>query len=175
MVGSFSSAAQAQQDSSYYDISLHMYPIWESRDSTDRWLYVEQAMATMQEKPYRQRVYRVEVIDDSTWKSSVYTLANPEGCIGKWREPEFFDAIKESELTLREGCAVYLRKAGNDGFRGSTRGKACESNLRGATYATSTVDIQPGRIESWDQGFDAGDTQVWGATGGGYVFLRANP
>ena len=61
------------------------------------------------------------------------------------------------------------------GGRLCTLGKACESKLRGATYASSVVAIQPGRIESRDQGFDACDVQVWGATEGGYVFLKSAP
>lgn len=70
MTGSFSSHAQVQADSSYYDIRLEMVPIWKSR-SDGAWLYVE-----------------------------------------------------------------------------------------------------PDRIVSWDRGFDESGSQVWGATAGGYVFLR---
>ena len=40
-----------------------------------------------------------------------------------------------------------------------------------AAYATSEVVIIPGRIESWDRGFDADGNQVWGAASGPYVFI----
>ena len=53
MQGSFDSKAQAAEDSTYYAISLHMYPIWPDRG---QFLYVEQALTAMQNKPYRQRV-----------------------------------------------------------------------------------------------------------------------
>ena len=56
MQGSFDSSEQAAQDSAYYAISLHMYPIWPERG---QYLYVEQALAAMQDKPYRQRVYEL--------------------------------------------------------------------------------------------------------------------
>ena len=36
------------------------------------------------------------------------------------------------------------------------------------------VSMESGRIESWDQGFDANGKQVWGAEKGGYVFLKQN-
>lgn len=49
MSGSFSSAAQAAEDSAYYDIRLEMAPIWTDRDDAV-WLYVEQAMAGMTSK-----------------------------------------------------------------------------------------------------------------------------
>ena len=41
--------------------------------------------------------------------------------------------------------------------------------------ATSEVVVSPGRIESWDRGFDAEGAQVWGAEKGAYVFLLAKP
>ena len=56
MQGSFDSKEQAAEDSAYYAISLHMYPIWPERG---QFLYVEQALAAMQDKPYRQRVYEL--------------------------------------------------------------------------------------------------------------------
>lgn len=32
MTGSFNAAAQASRDSNYFDITLHMYPIWPNRE-----------------------------------------------------------------------------------------------------------------------------------------------
>ena len=58
MQGSFNSQTQADQDSTYYNISLHMYPIWQEKGN---WLYVEQALNRMQDKPYRQRIYEVDI------------------------------------------------------------------------------------------------------------------
>jgi len=39
MTGSFSSSKQAQSDSTYYDITLHMYPIWTAQEGD--WLKME--------------------------------------------------------------------------------------------------------------------------------------
>lgn len=55
MTGSFNSVEQAAVDSNYYDITLHMYPIWKDREGD--WLYVEQSVTANQAKPYRQRIY----------------------------------------------------------------------------------------------------------------------
>ena len=42
MTGTFSTAVQATEDPEFFDLSLHIKPIW--TDRTDgRWLYVEQA------------------------------------------------------------------------------------------------------------------------------------
>lgn len=168
MTGSFNSAEQEAADSSYYNISLHMYPIWESREGN--WLYVEQALNKMQDKPYRQRIYRVELTGGQTFKTAVYALTNPDDAIGKWESPAWFDQFDESILDEREGCGVYLIKTALNSYQGSTKKGECKSSLRGASYAISEVIISEGVIYSWDQGFDENDKQVWGATKGGYVF-----
>lgn len=168
MTGSFNSAKQASEDTSYYDITLHMYPIWQNRPGS--WLYVEQAVTAFQDKPYRQRIYKIEK-EGKGFVSKVYELDNPELFIGKWKETSFFDDFSDSILSKREGCDVHLL-ANPGGYAGSTKDDHCKSSLRGASYATSKVTITKSNIESWDQGFDANHNQVWGATKGAYIFRK---
>lgn len=170
MTGSFSSAKQASEDSAYYDISLHMQPIWTDRAGT--FLYVEQALTARSEKPYRQRVYALSKNDDGVYVSEVYTLNNPDEFIGKWQTPAYFDQYDITILEERVGCAVYLKKLSDTYYSGSTRNRDCESSLQGAAYATSQVDVFADKIVSWDQGFDSEGTQVWGAEKRGYIFDR---
>jgi CpeT protein len=170
MQGSFNSSAQAQRDTNYFDISLEMFPIWEKRKDA-RWLYVEQAVTAMKGKPYRQRVYRVTERPDGSFSSEVYTLPDEASFIGAYNTPEKFASLTPEQLVLRDGCAVILHREG-DAFKGATEGNGCESSLRGAKYASSKVEIGEGHIHSWDQGFDANGKQVWGATLGGYEFVR---
>jgi len=172
MTGSFNSASQAASDSTYYNISLHMYPIWKDRGN---WLYVEQALNAMQNKPYRQRIYYVTSVNDSAYKSQIYTLPNDSLWVGKWKTPEAFNTLHPDSLQLRSGCAVYLKKTGNHTYSGATKDGDCSSELRGASYATSEVIITPNRIVSWDRGFDANNKQVWGAEKGGYIFKKIKP
>ena len=167
MQGSFNSGKQAQQDSTYFDISLHMYPIWEDKG---KFLYVEQALSSNQDRPYRQRVYELTQINDSVLSSAVYRIPNDSLWIGKWKTPSDFDSISPSDLSIRDGCAVLLKRIEANYFKGTTLNDACKSALRGASYATSKVEITSERISSWDQGFDASGNQVWGAEKGGYVF-----
>ena len=167
MQGSFNSQAQAVTDSSYYNISLHMYPIWIDQG---RFLYVEQALNSRQNKPYRQRIYELTRINDSLFSSAIYTLPVDSIWIGKWNNPAAFDSISKSDLLLRTGCEVLLTKVGEHHFKGSTNEKTCESSLRGASYATSEVEILKDKILSWDRGFDSIGQQVWGAEKGGYHF-----
>ena len=107
------------------------------------------------------------------FESVVYLLPEPSKWIGAYKNTALFDQLKPSDLSLRDGCTVYLAKRSEDGaFAGSTRGEGCESNLRGAKYATSSVLITDEMLISWDQGFDAEGKQVWGATKGGYEFVK---
>jgi len=168
MAGSFDSSQQAKEDSSYYNITLEMYPIWKGKGN---WLYVEQAVSSAKDKPYRQRVYQLEQINNNTFVSKVFTLKDQDKFIGKYDDPSFFDQFDTSVLAEREGCGVYLTYQ-NGLYKGSTKDKECKSTLRGANYATSKVSVFADRIESWDQGFDSDDKQVWGAVKAGYIFIR---
>lgn len=174
MTGDFSSEAQSKRDSDYFDIRLHIHPIW-TADKANHWLYVEQATAAAQNKPYRQRVYKVErdSNDIAVIKSIVYTLPEPAKYIGGHKNTALFDQLKPADLLLREGCTVFIWKVPKNGmFSGATRDSGCESNLRGAKYATSKVMITYEMLESWDQGFNEKGEQVWGATKGGYRFIK---
>lgn len=168
--GSFSSALQAQQDSDFFDIRLHITRIWKD-NKNGAWFYVEQAVATAQEKPYRQRVYHVTQLNDSTYESAVYTFPAPLRYAGAWKNGQL-GSITSDSLSTRKGCSVFIKPRGKSLFEGGTNERDCESDLRGAKYATTKVKLSKERLESWDQGFDNDGKQVWGATKGGYVFIR---
>lgn len=170
MSGSYDSSLQAEEDSSYYNISLHMYPIWKNKGGGE-YLYVEQALASMQDKPYRQRVYKLQKQADGSVVSFVYTLKNKSLFIGKWKDPKYFNKFGLSILDEREGCKVVLNRTFS-GYDGSTQNDNCKSTLRGATYATSIVSLTENQITSWDQGFDEKGEQVWGAKKGPYKFVK---
>lgn len=172
MQGSFNSETQAKSDSTYYNISLHMYPIWKDKGN---FLYVEQALNSKQNKPYRQRVYEVTRQNDSIISSAIYKLPNDSLWIGKWKTPAVFDSISKADLILRNGCEVLLKRLGKNHYKGETGNKTCESTLYGASYATSEVEIKEGQIISWDRGFDAEDEHIWGAKLGGYIFNQIKP
>jgi CpeT protein len=169
MTGDFNSRAQSERDSDYFDIRLHIRPIW-TNDAANHWLYVEQATATAEAKPYRQRIYKLEYAD-GVYKSIVYTLPDPLSWAGAYKTPEKFNTLKPTDISLRDGCTVFLTKKGAD-FVGATQGNGCESNIRGAKYASSKVTITKKMLLSWDQGFDASGKQVWGAEKGGYEFVK---
>jgi hypothetical protein len=171
MSGYFSSQKQSLQDTSYRDVRLHMFPIWKARDD-GYWFYVEQAVAEYAGRPYRQRIYNLYQASDTTFYSEVYTLSDPAAFTGAWKKERSLPEISRDSLELRTGCTTILRRSSASAFSGGTQGRGCESNLRGASYATSQVVIQRDKLISWDRGFDAEGKQVWGAEKGGYVFRK---
>lgn len=167
MQGSFNSQQQSESDSTYYNISLHMYPIWQEKGY---FLYVEQALNNRQTRPYRQRIYELTRMNDSMFRSAIYTLPLDSLWIGKWKNAQAFDSLSVNDLNLRKGCEVMLKRIEKSHYVGKTGLKSCESALRGAAYATSEVVLLKEKIISWDRGFDSIGNHVWGATKGGYIF-----
>jgi len=181
MEGSFSSEEQSMNDPDYFDIRLEMKRIWknltteeeENKNAVDEyWIYVEQASAEALVKPYRQRVYRITRTYEGRFESTVFTFNDPLRFAGDWKLDEPLAALTPDSLIQKEGCTVTITMMGKDHYEGGTPGKGCESELSGAKYATSEVEIFADRIISWDRGFDENDVQVWGAEKGGYVFKR---
>lgn len=168
--GKYSSAAQASRDTSFYNISLVMTPIWPER--TDGiWLYVEQAMASKPDKPYRQRVYKLTHPAKKKFMSEIYTIRNAQDVVGLQSDRKKKQILNPDSIDLKDGCAVIL-KHNNGVFTGGTKGSSCPSDLRGAKYATSIIVLREDEMVSWDRGYDAAGKQVWGSTKGGYVFVK---
>jgi hypothetical protein len=178
MTGEFSSAEQAARDPDFRDISLKVSRIWTGGDD-GIWLYVEQAVSTMLDRPYRQRVYHLTAIPNTripTFRSEVYTLpGDARQFVGATNDPAKLARITPNDLVSREGCAVILKLTGPSTFSGSTVERNCQSEFQKASYATSEVTIRPDGVVSWDRGFDNEGKQVWGATKGGYHFVRISP
>lgn len=182
LTGKFDSSAQAARDKSYFDVSLVICPV--TSQLGDRVLYVEQALSTSLTKPYRQRLYVIERVGDTAARSRVLELVAPTRAVGACGRPDkpTFAAEDAKELP---GCAVDMQWVsdhfeGRTGdqewsgteFRPSRTPDACKNDFQGASYATSHVSLFADRLESWDRGYDGAGQQVWGATKGGYVFVR---
>jgi hypothetical protein len=170
MIGSYSSAAQAAEDTSYFNIELEMARIW-LREKDGIWLYVEQATARKKDKPYRQRIYHLTQQDDSTFISTVCNLDSMHLFAGAYKDVARFNGLKPVDAKPLPGCALTLHWR-NGHFVGSTNGRECINAWGKAAYATSEVDITPGLLVSWDRGYDQEGKQVWGAEKGGYHFVK---
>ena len=172
LAGDYDSADQEARDYSYYAISLRMCAI-ALPELGARVLYVEQALMDDLDSPYRQRLYRVEPVDDTTAVSEVWQAKDDDiedDLVGLCDDPSAFDFTAD-DFEERAGCGVFMTWDGT-AFAGGTNDKDCLSDLNGATYATAEVTLAPDMLTSWDRGYDAGDEQVWGAVDGAYEFVR---
>lgn len=170
LIGKYSSKLQSERDTSYFNISLAMTRIWEDRND-GIWLYVEQAVAANKNKPYRQRVYKLNHPSDDLFTSEIYTIKNAKDVIGLQDSIKKRTILSYDKIELKEGCTVMMKYADGQ-YSGGTQGNSCPSDLRGAKYATTKIKMSNKMLESWDQGFDSSDVQVWGATKGGYIFIK---
>ena len=168
--GKYSSELQAINDTDYFNISLIMTPIWTGKKD-GKWMYVEQAMATKLNKPYRQRVYHLQHPAKDVFTSDIYTIKNALSFAGLQNDKDKMDKLIFDSIDLKEGCTVTLINHNNI-YSGGTDNDKCPSDLRGAKYATTKIVLKKGELDSWDQGFDATGKQVWGATKGGYIFIK---
>ncbi|MBK6728788.1 MAG: chromophore lyase CpcT/CpeT [Xanthomonadales bacterium] len=169
--GDFSSRAQAERDHAYFEVLLSMRPIWSER-SDGPWLYVEQAIAGSEDKPYRQRIYHLRAEADSV-VSEVYELPGDAlRFVGAQRDPAKLASLDPAQLLPRIGCELRLQRHDDGSYVGRTGERSCSSDLRGASYATSEAVIVADRFHSWDRGFDATGKQVWGAAAGPYEFVK---
>lgn len=170
MEGDFSSELHSQKDTAYAHIVMHVRRIWQDSDE-GAWFYVEQGLPYSESKPYRQRVYHIQRVEEGMIESAVYAIPQDSLFIGAWKDVSVFETLEPSDLMQKIGCEVYLQATGVS-YIGGTHGTACRSSMSGATYTTSQVKIYADKIISWDQGFDNTDRQVWGAERGGYWFFR---
>ena len=171
MIGTFSSEAQAAKNPAFRAVVLHVAPMWTDRPDA-RWLYVEQAMASTPDKPYRQRVYRLSDTPDGV-DSMVYELpGDPLQRAGAWKDQNPLNDLLPDMLVPKAGCTVHLKRGSGIEWSGGTEGTGCPSTRDGATYATSEVTVTPTELRSWDRGFDASGKQVWGSTAGPYIFVK---
>ena len=173
LAGTFDSAAQSASDpESFRAVRLVAVRVPASRlGSGAPVLYVEQAFLENPDRPYRQRFYRIEETADGGVVSRVFEPKEPVAVSGKWRDPSDLALYGTGDVVERLGCAVRLKRA-DDGWRGATEGRGCPSALAGARWATSEVALRPGRLESWDRGYDVDGRQVWGTRSGPHVFER---
>jgi CpeT/CpcT family (DUF1001) len=112
LIGTFDSAAQSATDAeNYKPISLKICEVT-APTLGPKVLYVEQAVQTALDKPYRQRLYVIESgADAATAISRVIELKNPVPAVGLCDKPEratFVAADAEEKI----GCAVVRALAG---------------------------------------------------------------
>ncbi|GHA41212.1 hypothetical protein GCM10007103_23290 [Salinimicrobium marinum] len=163
--GTFNSKEQSQQDSTYYDITINIVPIWE--ESEDYWVYAEQALSNSVENPYTQKIYRIDRDEEEGLIMESFEIDNPKEYHGGWKASEIFDSLSPEDLIPMPGCTIYFRKK-DDKFLGETRGKECISLSTSSHYSTVQLIISEDKLISWGRGYNVEEQQVWGKLEEGY-------
>lgn len=174
MPGVYTNTNQYEDDQeNFYHVIMKLYPIWKDRDDA-KWFYIEQAQFDVQDKPYRQRVYKVYRGEKDTLISKVYNLPDPKQFIGSKGERDFWKKFTPAVLEERVGCTVFLTKKKNGLYTGGTKKNTCHSKMAGASFAESEVTIGLDKFTSLDRGYDDVGKQVWGSEKGAYRFEPYN-
>ena len=91
------------------NLALSSAPIWKNKkDGAGKWIYVEQASSENVAHPFRQKVYNVAQINDSTFVTAVYNLPNSENHVGEWKSENALASISPADLDFKKGCDVFL-------------------------------------------------------------------
>ena len=172
MTGYFSSHEQSVKDTTYADIELRAVPMWPHRID-GRWVYAEHSLAASPEKPFRQTVYHLFTINDSTIVCQDYDLKFPQRSAGEWRSTKPLDDLRYDSLIIRQGCALMVRKSTDGFYYGSTPDRQCAYNANGAAYTTFDARFYPDKLLMWERGWDMFGKQLWGPPAAGCVFIRS--
>jgi len=172
MTGTFTTADQARGDQNFRDVTLHIIPIWSDRtDGT--WLYAEQALTDGLDHPYRQFIYQLTAPADGRLEVRLFDLPDPIAVTGAWKNPALLATLTPANLVPQQGATLVLHGEPDGSFKGRTEGKGYPSTLRGASYATSELMVSEKLLTTWDRGYNANGSQVWGSIHGEYQFKRA--
>ncbi|WP_417347809.1 chromophore lyase CpcT/CpeT [Ferrimonas sp.] len=171
MTGSYSSETQSKELRNYFNLKLHIVPIWTER-SDGPWLYSEHASSKRPDRPFRQRVLRLEPTPSGVLVH-LYELPTPKHFVGAWHSKAPLKSVSPEQLLPRPGCNVALVYDPNTlGYKGRTDSGTCTNRMYGASYAQTDLEIYPDRIIRWTKGYDDKGQQLWGAAQGGYRFEK---
>ncbi|MEL6605783.1 MAG: chromophore lyase CpcT/CpeT [Cyanobacteria bacterium J06614_10] len=132
------------------------------------YLYQEQALVESLASPYRQRFLHIVPGDNYRIASHSFKPDSPEALVGLCEQPSP-RAISAADMG-EQVCTVSLRASAVGGFVGSTPLGGCVASVRGAVSITNVVVLHEDGMDTWDRGFDAAGTQVWGADSTPYQY-----
>ena len=137
-------------------------------------LLLEQSYAITPSQPYRIRVLRPEICDLRGLIINNYTIKDNQRFWGAIEEQNKREQIKESDLSLLQGC-TYLVKAKDQGFQGEIEpGCKCIVKRQGRdTYLASSFELSEKGMTTIDRGHDLKTHKhIWGSIAGPFQFSR---
>jgi len=171
MTADFSNQAQAWENPPFFaHIRVCIRPITFSLGS-GIYLFLEQAYDFMLNEPYRLRVLRLFVVNDSI-EIENYKVKDEKRFYGASRNLELLKTLTQDEIVKMAGCEMQVEWNGT-GYQGVNKpGKNCIVNRKEkVTYLESSFEVTKEKFISLDQGKDVEtDELVWGSVAGPFVF-----
>jgi catechol 2,3-dioxygenase-like lactoylglutathione lyase family enzyme len=183
MTGVFDTFAQVARDEAANAPYKHVKAILKitplniagMNDQGARTLYIEQALAEAEDKPYRQGIYYLHRVNGVIINRNFKLIDNATEFIGAHRNPAVLNKITKERLTPVNGCDITLTKINEERFSAIVGlHRTCKSTLRGATHMISQGEITPHYQVTLDQGFDDTGAHKWGPPPGtmGHLFMK---
>ncbi|WP_421241390.1 chromophore lyase CpcT/CpeT [Aeromonas enteropelogenes] len=169
--GEFSSKEQANYDSRFTSAELRLMEIWRGRQGY-RWVYAEQYLTQRAVRPFRQRIYRFSPAPDGRILMAELTMPMATDFAGAWHNPALLDSLTPQQLSLRQGCEIWLARTFAGEYAGHTRVGHCATNFGGAATLVQHIWIGPNSVRLLDRAYDLKGKARWGSPGEGYVYLR---
>ncbi|MGK7948443.1 MAG: chromophore lyase CpcT/CpeT [Xenococcaceae cyanobacterium] len=136
-------------------------------------LFLEQAYDFALNQPYRLRVLRFQVGEDSIALEN-YKVKDEEKFRGASRDLDKLQHLTPDLLEEMPGCDMTVNWTGNS-FQGQINpGKSCMVERKGRmTYLDNSFEIDGEKLISYDRGKDPEtDELVWGSIAGPFHFKR---
>lgn len=173
MASDFSNQEQAFENPPFFaHIRVCMRPL-----STDflgcTSFFLEQAYDFMLNKPYRLRVFKINLVDDHI-ELEHYKLKEQEKFFGASRDLQRLQNLTVEDLEEMPGCDMIVTWTGQS-FKGEVKpGKGCIVERNGkTTYLDNSFEIHENKLISYDIGRDPEtDELVWGSVAGPFQFQR---
>lgn len=173
LIGAMDTSARAASDRQAADVRITTCAV-QVPQSDAIFLYQEQALSLKLDSPYRQRFLQIAPSADNLAVESItYKPDNPETWQGLCNKPQRERSVSLPQLG-EPVCRVILGRDG-EGYWGTTPEEGCAANYRGAVRITNQVQLTRETMETWDRGFDAEGTQVWGAQDESYQYRDIDP
>ena len=154
--GTFTMAPEATGNA---PMRLRHIRLWPERTG-EHWFYVEYVKPGEEDKPVRQRIFRLGEAGGSV-QGVVYDVPDPKLAMEELKKAKPFEGFDPKRLKERTGCRVDLQQQQLTLYAGGTAGKSCPPEAPGPAYETTDYYITSSSLRTWTQGFDAVGKVVW--------------
>ena len=91
------------------NLALSSTPIWKNnKAAAGKWIYTEQASTENLAHPFRQNIYNIAQINDSTFVTAVYNVPQASKFVGAWQNGDMLASLNPTELDFKKDCQVFL-------------------------------------------------------------------